>query len=173
MLILTSPDNPTGGVYSLDQLRVVADWCIEREIHLVVNEIYGLSLIDTGHPDIRNDYESDVAVRSFAGVMVEKQSEFLHLWYALSKDLGISGFRVGSLWSLNADAITAYENLNLTHSISNHTQWILSRLLIRDDFLRGYIERNRARLTASYALAARALRSMGVPYVPSLSLIHI
>ena len=167
MLILTSPDNPTGGVYSLDQLRVVADWCIEREIHLVVNEIYGLSLIDTGHPDIRNDYESDVAVRSFAGVMVEKQSEFLHLWYALSKDLGISGFRVGSLWSLNADAITAYGNLNLTHSISNHTQWILSRLLIRDDFLRGYIERNRARLTASYALAARALRSMGVPYVPS------
>jgi len=167
MLILTSPDNPTGGIYTIDRLRAIADWCIRHEIHLVVNEIYGLSLIDTTHPDILGDYEEEVAFDSFAQVMVERRSEYLHLWYALSKDLGISGFRVGSLWSLNADVIAAYENLNLTHSISNHTQWLLSQLLVEDEFVRGYIVRNRARLTSSYALAARALRAMGVPYVPS------
>ena len=167
MLILTSPDNPTGGIFTIDRLRGIADWCIQHEIHLVVNEIYGLSLVDTAHPDISGDYEEELKFDSFAQVMVERRSEYLHLWYALSKDLGISGFRVGSLWSLNADVIEAYENLNLTHSISNHTQWLLSRLLIEDDFLRGYITRNRARLTSSYALAARALRAMRVPYVPS------
>ena len=167
MLILTSPDNPTGGIYSIDRLRSIAEWCIEREIHLVVNEIYGLSIIDTAHPDIRDDYGEELNFTSFARVMAERQSEYLHLWYALSKDLGISGFRVGSLWTLNEDVLRAYENLNLTHSVSNHTQWLLSRLLTEDEFLRGYIERNQKRLTASYALAARAFREMGVPYVPS------
>jgi len=167
MLVLTSPDNPTGGIYSIERLRVIADWCIQHHIHLIVNEIYGLSIIDTAHPDIANDYGSELAFTSFAHVMQEQQSDYLHLWYALSKDLGISGFRVGLLWSLNTTAIEAYENLNLTHSLSNYTQWVVSRLLVEDDFMRDYVARNQERLTASYARTARALREMSVPYVPS------
>lgn len=167
MLILTSPDNPTGGIYPIEQLRAFAVWCAEREIHLVVNEIYGLSLVDTTHPDIRDDYSSSADFRSFAHVMRELESPYLHLWYALSKDLGISGFRVGSLWTMNAAAVEAYQNLNLTHAVSNHTQWLLSHLLVDDDFMRAYVARNQQRLTASYALAASALRDIDVPYVPA------
>lgn len=167
MLVLTSPDNPTGGVYPIDRLREIARWCIGHGIHLVVNEIYGLSILDTSHPDIRDDYRTDLRFTSFGHVMHEEKSEYLHLWYALSKDLGLSGLRVGAFWSMNARAIEAYGNLNLTHSISNHTQWLLSHLLTNDAFMMGFIEANQERLTASYALAARSFREMGVPYVPS------
>ena len=99
--------------------------------------------------------------------MKARQSEYLHLWYSLSKDLGISGFRVGILWTLNKRALEAYENLNLTHSLSNHTQWVLSRVLTEDEFITEFITRNQQRLTDSYALAARSFRDMGVPYVPA------
>ena len=167
MLILTAPDNPTGGIYSGRQLSDFAEWCIEREVHLVVNEMYGLSLIDTDHPDIRDDYASNVEFSSFARVMADKRSDYLHLWYALSKDLGISGFRVGLVYSQNGDFIEAYLNLNLTHSVSNHTQWVLRHLLSDTDFMTRYVARNRERLTESYAIAAAHFRRLRVPYVPS------
>tara|TARA_B100000700_G_scaffold330093_1_gene454632 strand:- start:1680 stop:2720 length:1041 start_codon:yes stop_codon:yes gene_type:complete len=167
LLILTSPDNPTGGIYDVDRLKRIADWCIAHQVHLIVNEIYGLSIIDTGHPDIRDDYVSRIAFSSFAQVMKARQSEYLHLWYSLSKDLGISGFRVGILWTLNKRALEAYENLNLTHSLSNYTQWVLSRVLTEDEFIKDFITRNQQRLTDSYALAARSFRDMGVQYVPA------
>lgn len=167
MLILTTPDNPTGGIYSERQLAAMADWCIERGVHLVVNEIYGLSLIDTAHPTIKQDYSHEFSFSSFANVMAEKKSDLLHLWYALSKDLGISGFRVGFVYSQNAGLIQAYKNLNLTHSVSNHTQWILQHLLADSEFMTSYVARNRERLTESYATVVEFLRRLGIPYVPS------
>ena len=46
---------------------------------LVVNEIYGLSLIDTQDPSIAQDYPEQLPSYSFAQLMAEKQSPFLHL----------------------------------------------------------------------------------------------
>ncbi len=167
MLILTTPNNPTGAILGRDQLEEVADWCIAEEIHLVVNEIYGLSLIDTQHPEIEGEYDAEVVFTSFARILAERDSDYLHLWYALSKDLGISGFRVGVAYSHNEHFLQAYANLNLTHAISNHTQWLLCLLLTDSGFMGRYITSNQARLTAAYAFVARNLREMGVPYVPS------
>ena len=167
MLILTTPDNPTGGIYPENLLSEVADWCIEREVHLTVNEIYGLSIIDTGHPVIASDYSEDVAFASFANVMAVKQSDLLHLWYAVSKDLGISGFRVGFVYSHNAALLEAYENLNLTHSVSNHSQWVLQCLLSDSEFINGYVTRNQERLTESYTTVIGYLKRLDLPYVPS------
>jgi 1-aminocyclopropane-1-carboxylate synthase len=167
MLILTTPDNPTGGIYREERLAEIAEWCVEGEVHLIVNEIYGLSLIDTDHPLIRSDYAEEVAFSSFARLMAEERSEYLHLWYAVSKDLGISGFRVGVVHSHNEAFLEAYENLNLSHSSSNHTQWILQRLLADTEFMTRYVKENQARLTESYARVVAALRRLGIPYVPS------
>jgi aspartate/methionine/tyrosine aminotransferase len=167
MLILTTPNNPTGGILPIDRLEEIADWCIDRRIHLAVNEIYGLSLIDTEHPDLRSDYREPVGFSSFAGVIASRESDYLHLWYALSKDLGISGFRVGLVHSRNAAFLEAYGNLNLSHTSSNHTQWLLSHLLTDDDFMGSYLARNRERLTVAYARVVGVLRRLDVPYVPS------
>ena len=167
MLILTSPDNPTGGIYALDRLEEIADWCIARQIHLVVNEIYGLSLLDTDHAEIRDDYTGAGSFTSFANVMEEKESDYLHLWYALSKDLGMSGFRVGFAYSRNQAFLQAYANLNLPRCVSNHTQWLLSEVLSDSTYMDRYVARNRERLTASYALVVGYLRRYEIPYVPS------
>lgn len=167
MLILTSPDNPTGGVFGEASLREITEWCLKRGVHLVVNEIYALSRIDTGHPELERDYVDVEPWVSFGQLMGEYQSDLLHLWYALSKDLGISGFRVGVLYSLNDELMQAFENVNLTHSVSNHTQWLLQLLLSDHAFMGAYIEENARQLTEAYATVVRALRSLSVPYAPS------
>ena len=61
-LVLTSPDNPTGRIFEYDKLMEITDWCIERNIHLIVNEIYGLSLINTRHPELKDDYQKTLAL---------------------------------------------------------------------------------------------------------------
>lgn len=167
ILLLTSPDNPTGCMYSEQQLRDFAQWCIEREVHLVVSEIYGLSLIDIEDEAIRGEYTPATVPRSFAQIMAEFQSDYLHLWYALSKDFAMSGFRFGIVHSLNEAFLKGLGNVNIPHMASNLNQWVISELMKDDAFLQRYIEYNKQQLTHSYKAVVQALRDIGVPYVPS------
>lgn len=167
MLIITNPDNPTGGMYSREQLKTYAEWCLARNIHMVVNEIYGLSLLDTHHPHLEGDYPGDISFHSFANLIQEKKSDYLHLWYALSKDFGVSGFRVGLVYSLHETFRKAYNNLNPPSMVSNYAQWTFEKVLGNHDFVRRYITANQRALTENYTVAVQRLRKLGVPYAPA------
>ena len=167
LLVVTTPDNPTGGTYPIKRLEKIANWCIKNKIHLIVNEIYGLSQLDTTHPAIKNDYKKQRKFVSFGQIMHAKQSPYLHLWYALSKDLGISGFRVGMIHTYNKALLKAYDNMNVSHLVSNHTQWLLSEIMADYNFMEKYIQHNQQALTKSYVFMIGKLRELNIPYVPS------
>ncbi len=167
LLVLTSPDNPTGCLYGTKQLAKISEWCIEHKIHLLVNELYGLSLIHTSHPDIKEDYKKEMVYTSYAQFMNKRKSEYLHMCYGLSKDLGISGFRVGVIHSYNQSFLQAYANLNAPHLVSNLTQWALSDVLCDQDFMSHYILKNQSRLTTNYALVIKYLKKLNIPYLPA------
>lgn len=95
------------------------------------------------------------------------QSPYLHLWYSFSKDFGISGFRVGLLHTYNEEVLSAYRNINLTHGVSNLTQWTLQMVLEDQSFVQAYIKKNQELLTASYAAVAKASRQQNIIYNPS------
>jgi len=166
MLLLTSPDNPTGHIYSKEKLQQIAEWCITKRIHLVVNELYGLSLIDTKHADIAADYSQHIEFESFARIMNDKKSNYLHMIYGLSKDFGMSGFRVGFLYSLNESLMAAFENISAPHLVSNYAQWILSEVFQDKKFLTTFIKKNQKKLTESYAIVSQSLKKMNIPFVP-------
>ena len=167
ILILTNPDNPTGGIYPYEKLLEIAHWCLDHQIHLIVNEIYGLSLIDTDHPELCGDYKKQVTFVSFARIMQTKKSDYLHLWYSFSKDFGISGFRVGFVYSYNELFIRAYQNLNYSHLVSNHSQWQLQKVLEDKNFVHEFLSTNQILLTKAYVEVVKALRKVSIPYIPS------
>lgn len=167
ILVITNPDNPTGGMYSESKLNEFANWCISHNIHMIVNEIYGLSLINTQHPELKDDYPTPVTFYSFANIMQQKQSEYLHHWYALSKDFGASGFRVGMVYSLNKTFIEAYNNLNAPSMVSNYTQWMFELVLSDDAFVEKYIHTNQQLLTENYLVVVRQLKKLKIPYAPA------
>lgn len=167
LLILTNPDNPTGGIYTSEQLEAIADWCIERNIHFIVNEIYGLVMINTKDPAIAGDYADHRQFTSFLSIIHKKNSPYLHQWYALSKDLGISGMRVGMVYSLNQAFLTAFNNLNLPHMVSNHTQWLMQNLLGDHDFMHHFLHVQQQALTKGYIVVVNQLKKLNIPYVPS------
>lgn len=167
MLILTSPDNPTGGIYSKEQQEEIADWCIANHIHLIVNEIYGLSLIDTEDLEVSGDYGKQMKFYSFGNLMNQKKSAYLHHWYSFSKDLGISGFRIGVVHTYNEDFIQAYKNVGLSHGISNHTQWLLQEVLNDKAFMKTYIDSYQKALNQSYKIVRSTLQKLALRYSPS------
>ena len=167
MVLITTPDNPTGQEYTSKKLKKIADWCISKRIHLIVNEIYALSKIDTTHPDLKGEYEQGKSYSSFLDIMHSYKSEFLHHWYSMSKDFGISGFRIGVVHSHNEQFIKAYENLNIGHTISNHTQWMMSQLLLDTAWVKQYISDNQQLLTQSYVAVIELLKKHKIPYIPA------
>jgi len=148
-------------------LKDAAQWCHAHHIHLIVNELYGLSVIDTMHSDIAMDYSDRMSFLSFAKVMAELKSDYLHLAYGLSKDFGMSGFRVGLLYSMNADLKAAWGNLGAPHLVSNLTQWLMSEILSDQEFVDNFITENQKRLTENYVTVIKTLKKLGIPYVPA------
>ena len=47
-LLLTNPRNPLGTVYTEENLRIAIEWTKNRAIHLIVDEIYALSVFEEG-----------------------------------------------------------------------------------------------------------------------------
>ena len=167
VLLLTQPNNPTGQVYGEQQLEDIFRWCADRQIHLVVNEIYALSLLDTSHPDLTADYPEPVPFATVLPLLEREKSPYLHWWYAISKDFGLSGLRLGLGYTYNEDLVKAWGNYGSTGMTSNHTQWLLSEVFTDHEWVAEFVVRNQRRLTENYATVIRTLRDYNIPYAPA------
>ncbi|HSG48446.1 MAG TPA: aminotransferase class I/II-fold pyridoxal phosphate-dependent enzyme, partial [Longimicrobiales bacterium] len=86
-LILNTPCNPTGAVYSLAELKALAEWARDRGIWLICDEIY------------RNIYHEDdqAAAPGFLDLPAESLGDFV-LVDGASKSYAMTGWRVGFSW---------------------------------------------------------------------------
>ena len=168
MVVLTQPDNPTGAIYTREQLEIFAAWAVRHRVHLCVNELYALSQVDTSDPRIADDYPGGPEpYYSFLHLVEEQRSPYFHWWYSVSKDFGLSGLRCGMMYTRNAELVQAFGNLGAPHTVSNHTQWLLTQVLSDGAFVTAFAKTNQRRLTDAYACVVGALRQNGTPYVPA------
>jgi aspartate aminotransferase len=86
VLLLCSPSNPTGGMYSRDELGAVADIAIERDLTVVADEIYERLVY------------GDNFFASFATVRPGLQDRTV-LINGVSKTYAMTGWRIG--WSIS------------------------------------------------------------------------
>ena len=154
-LLLTNPNNPLGVVYSADVVRRAVLWARKRGLHTIMDELYALSTHD------RNDRKFQSIIR----ILDNQLGNDVHFLWALSKDFGASGFRVGTLYTQNEQLMRALANLNIFSGVSHPIQMITAEILTDDHFVDSFIESSRQRLLHSYAICARKLEEMVVPYV--------
>lgn len=168
LLVLTQPDNPTGTIYSRQQLVAIADWCIAHQVHLCVNELYALSQVDFTDSRLAADYgDASAAYYSFLHEVEQRKNPYLHWWYSFSKDFGISGLRTGVMYTRNEDLLEAFGNYGAPSTVSNHTQWLLSELLLDGAWVSAFAKTNQHCLTESYVLVIEALQQRGISYLPA------
>ncbi|KAL9180095.1 hypothetical protein ACHAXT_008065 [Thalassiosira profunda] len=118
--------------------------------------IYALSVHDSGAEfqsvlrTLDNDLRHDV-----------------HHVYALSKDFGASGFRMGTLYSQNHQLLSSVANLNIFSGVSHPMQMVVSELLMDDSWIYSFLENARMRIRYSYDLCTKKLDAMVIPYIPA------
>ncbi|ARK30347.1 pyridoxal phosphate-dependent aminotransferase [Halalkalibacter krulwichiae] len=104
--ILNSPSNPTGSMYSPEELKELADVCVKHDILIVSDEIYE-KLVYGG------------AVHTSVAQLSEQIKEQTIVVNGVSKSHSMTGWRIGYAAG-NADIIKAMTNL-ASHSTSNPT----------------------------------------------------
>ena len=111
LLMLNTPSNPTGACYSAEQLAPIAEWCVERGVWILADEIY-CKLIYEGGP--------------FASVASSSAGAFERtiLIDGVSKTYSMTGWRIGYAAGPR-EVISAMAKIQ-SHSMSNATsisQW--------------------------------------------------
>jgi aspartate aminotransferase len=116
VLLFVSPSNPTGAVYSPEQVREIGQWALEKGLWVISDEIYQ-NLV----------YPSDGSGRPKAATsIVEAVPELADrtiLVNGVAKTYAMTGWRLG--WMVGpADAIKAAGNLqsHLSSNVSNISQ---------------------------------------------------
>jgi aspartate aminotransferase len=93
IVVLCNPNNPTGTVYSPDELRMIADFCREHDLFLVSDEVYREFVYD--------------GRRAMSALELENAHEQVIVVDSLSKRYSACGIRLGALVTRNAEVFGA------------------------------------------------------------------
>ncbi|KAL3759984.1 hypothetical protein ACHAWU_000607 [Discostella pseudostelligera] len=148
ILLLSHPNNPLGICYPPRVVQECIDWCREKEVHLVSDEIYAGSVYrkertlgeERGQPTFVSvmDLGSRSCDASHNGLGL---GPYIHLVYALSKDFALSGLRVGVTYTENEEILLPLQKLNDMCQISSQTQLLVERMMCADAIMDGGDER--------------------------------
>ena len=108
LFILNSPSNPTGSVYSADEIRALGDVCVENGVLIMSDDIYEKLIYDAAE---------------FTSVTSISEDHLAHtiIVHGLAKAYSMSGWRIGFIAAPKpiAQAINALQS----HSTSNATSF--------------------------------------------------
>ena len=103
-IILNSPSNPTGAIYSEEELRAIADWAVKNNIFIISDEIYERLVYDG---------KKHICISSFN----EKIKDLTILINGMSKAYAMTGWRIGYT-AAHEDIIKIMSNMQ-SHTTSN------------------------------------------------------
>lgn len=76
-IIVNSPGNPTGGVFSSEDVDDIISWAEEHDLLIISDEVYEMMIYEGEHQSFLRDYENVIAINSF------------------SKTFAMTGWRIG------------------------------------------------------------------------------
>ncbi|GLT79051.1 hypothetical protein SLA2020_505610 [Shorea laevis] len=152
-ILMTNPSNPLGTTVQRSVLEQILDFVIQKNIHLVCDEIYPGSTFSSSE---------FISISEILEARQFKESERVHVVYSLSKDLGLPGFRVGTIYSYNNRVVTTAREMSSFTLISSQTQHLLACMLSNKEFTQNYIKTNRERLRKRYEMIINGLSSAGI-----------
>ncbi|UPX15483.1 uncharacterized protein EKO05_0005929 [Ascochyta rabiei] len=163
-VLLSNPSNPLGRCYSKSVLIECMEFCQERGLHLISDELYALT--DLGHIKKGEEFVSVLSLTEplMPEGAIKVDPTRVHVVWSASKLFGVSGLRVGCFVSQqNPELVKAVAFLTATHT-NTIASLYLSRLLSLPQ-LSSLLTLNSERLTTSYRLLAECLRNLKIHFV--------
>lgn len=132
-LVLCSPCNPTGSVYTLPELKALGDWARQHEVWVISDEIYR-----------RIHYGSGPAPSFFD--LPDEYLERAVVIYGASKAYAMTGWRIGAAWA-PPHLVKAMSNLQShTTTGANHPAQLAATAAFTDP----RVEREVVRMAAAF-----------------------
>jgi aspartate/methionine/tyrosine aminotransferase len=154
-LLLCSPHNPLGRCYSREVLCALVALCAKHRIHLVSDEIYGLSVW-------RKPSFTSVLSLPLDGVI---DPALVHVVWGISKDFCANGWRLGCLVSpANRGLRAALATVAIYSYPSSITDHVVAQMLEDNTFTTNYLRKNCERLAAAYTRMADLLQQRDIPF---------
>ena len=154
ILLVTNPTNPLGTIYSPEVMKETIEWARSRDMHTICDEIYALSTHEGQFESILRTLDNQLG------------DNIHHIW-ALSKDFGASGFRMGTLYTQNQRLLQSLANLNIFSGVSHPMQMIIAELFLDDNWVFDFLHLARQKIRSSYDLCTRMLEEMVIPFFPA------
>ncbi|XP_077980128.1 1-aminocyclopropane-1-carboxylate synthase-like protein 1 [Glandiceps talaboti] len=154
-LFLMNPNNPLGTVYSGELLRDCLNFAHRHQLHIIVDEIYMLSI-----------FEEDTQFISVLSLEDLPDPERTHFIWGFSKDFSMSGLRCGALYSWNKEVVSAMSNISYFFSTPTSLQMLLNSMLLDEEWLtKTYLPTNSQRLKECHTFLSEGLAKLGLTYI--------
>lgn len=156
-LLLSSPNNPLGFCYPEGVLADCLQWCEERDVHLISDEIYGGSVFGGEWCGI-----GQVAARRG-----RKLGDKVHIVWSLSKDFALSGLRFGALYTENEDIQVPLRKLNDLCCVPSATQVLVREMLSDEAWVQNFERESKRRTRERYEALVDCLDRHSIPHLPA------
>ena len=154
-VLFSSPNNPVGTVYQPEAIQNLISFCMEHDIDLIADEIYGQTIHDPAAKWV-----------SALRLVPDEYLHRVHVTSSFAKDFALSGLRTGFVISFNSDMMKGMTGLSYFSAVSTHTQAVLTELLKAPE-TPGIVQRNKEQLRAGYELMKKSLNDMGIETLPA------
>ena len=160
-LLLCHPHNPLGRCYTQEALIQYMQLCDKYKIHLLMDEIYALSVFDTPDPNATkfksiSTFDTDLYI----------DPDYLHLLYGMSKDNAAGGMRLGCLYTRNADLRKALGTISMFHWSGNITERLAIAMLEDEKWMDDFLMLSCAKLAKRNSMVKEMLDDEGIEYYP-------
>ncbi|KAL0243943.1 hypothetical protein I308_105206 [Cryptococcus tetragattii IND107] len=163
-VIVCNPQNPLGRTYSRETLLAYAKFCENKDLHLVSDEIYAMSVYDNKDFPEALPFTSMLSLNVQEELGIDFDRSRLHVVYGMSKDFCANGLRVGSLVSQhNPFLLRSMANTSMLMKLSSPADVIWSTLLQDKTALKKFITTNRRLLGEAQAFIRKWFEDRGVP----------
>ncbi|CAN0075967.1 unnamed protein product, partial [Scytosiphon promiscuus] len=159
MLLITSPHNPTGRLYSAKALLDAVAWGRKRGLHIIVDEVYANCI---HRPNAQFRSVGSLLMGSGAAGGPQGLGDDVHILYGLSKDLGVAGWRVGVLYSENKKVVAMVAKMAHSSQASSDTMDLVGRLFQEAGFMEDFFRQHQEGLRAAYVSLVNQLGRRGI-----------
>ncbi|XVF59209.1 hypothetical protein PTKIN_Ptkin07bG0256800 [Pterospermum kingtungense] len=155
-VLVTNPSNPLGTTMTRDELDLLINFIAGKQIHLISDEIYSGTVFSSPA------FVSAMEVLKDRNLKNTEVWDRVHIVYSLSKDLGLSGFRVGAIYSNDPIVVAAATKMSSFSLVSSQTQYLLSAMLSDKKFTKEYLSKNHKRLQKRQSKLVSGLEKAGI-----------
>jgi aspartate/methionine/tyrosine aminotransferase len=148
-LIIVNPQNPLGDVYDEDSMLPILKFAAEKQLHVIFDEIYALSMFD--------DQPTFPSALNYQSIVDPERTHFV---WSFSKDFALSGLRLGVAYAGSSDLCSVAGSVNFLQIPSTIIQESLASLLSDHAWIESYIALNRSRLTKRYKQVVKQLNDL-------------